>query len=178
MNNCFSGVLAALMVVSIPAFAEHSDFVERGGVLFRDGKPFTGVRYERYPAGEVHTETRYESGLREGLAKEFALTGAVQVQWNFHAGKKHGIQQGWFIEGPKRFVYRYVHGVPDGDFIEWHMNGTVFRHQVFRHGVEQSRKVQYRTAEVHSNFVQRDGRKYGLDGGELCMDYGKDGQKK
>ncbi len=152
-------------------------FEERGERLFYQAKPFTGVRIENFPNGQTFRETHYQRGLKEGESKEFATNGALRARWNFHSGKKHGFQQGWYIEGPKRFEFRFKNGILDGVQSEWHLNGSPFRQQVYVNGVETDRKILFPTAEVFSNFKKRAGRIFGLDGGALCFEKKKEGEK-
>lgn len=153
------------------------EFAERDGVLYYRTEPFTGVRIETFPDGSSASETSYFQGLRDGASREYGTTGALRARWNYRAGKKDGLQEGWFLEGPKRFEQHYRDGILEGTVTEWHLNGNVFNQQTYVNGAETARKIYYPTAEVFSNYVKRDGRTYGLNGGELCFEKKKDGER-
>lgn len=150
----------------------------RGGLLLYHGRRFSGRVVERWLGGAIYKDTAYAHGLQEGAARMFALNGRLIQEWNFRAGKKDGVQRGWFEEGPRKFEMRYARGLLDGEQIEWHMNGRVFRRQVFRRGVEVKNKVLYPGGEIFTNYARRGGRLYGMDGGTLCQAPAKlDGEK-
>ncbi len=135
------------------------------------------LRVEHYLNGALYKESTYEAGVKDGIEKEYSLNGVVRAIWSYSHGKKHGLQQGWFAEGPKRFEFHFNHGLLDGVQTEWHLNGTVFRRQVFVKGVEIQKKVLYSGSEIFTNYSKKDGRVYGLDGGALCMELKKEGAK-
>jgi hypothetical protein len=56
-------------------------------------------------------------------------------------------------------------------------NGTVFRRQIFVNGYEMDKKILFHGGEVFTNYAKRGGRTYGFDGGELCFDKKKDGER-
>ena len=173
----FSTVGHALSAPGRVRYTANPEFRERGAILEYRGEPFTGIRVETYPDGSSSAETGYVRGLREGASREFASGGALRARWNYREGKKDGLQLGWFIEGPKRFEQNYRNGILEGTVREWHVNGNLFSVQTYSDGVETARKLYYPTSELYSNYVKRDGRKYGLNGGELCFETKKDGEK-
>ena len=150
---------------------------ELSGVLTVDGRPWNGQVTERYPDGHVYRVTNYVDGLRDGVQKEYALNNTLHTLSRYSAGKKHGFQEGWYAEGPKRFEANYREGLLEGLQTEWHLNGKIFRQIFFEAGNEVSRKILFPTAEVYSNYVVREGRRFGLDGGALCFETKKDGEK-
>ena len=135
------------------------------------------VQIERYQNGALYRETQYQNGKKNGYEKVYSLSGKVRTLWNYKNGKKEGEQKGWFEDSAKMFVYHYQNGVPEGEQMEWHQNGTLFRRQFFHHGYETDRKVFSQKGQMFSNYAKRDGRSYGVDGGTLCFDKKKDGEK-
>lgn len=148
-----------------------------GNRVYYSGQPFSGTLLEHYLNGDLYRETHYKNGLKEGSAREYGLQGVLRAVWNYHMDKKEGTQVGWFEEGPKRFEYHYKAGLFEGPQVEWHMNGQIFRNQIFQNGVEIGKKIFYQGAEIFTNYTIRNGRSYGLDGGALCFDVKKDGEK-
>lgn len=152
------------------------DFSEQGEMVYYRSRPFTGVRVDRFPNGKVYRETRYENGLKEGEELEFGVNGHLWTRSRYRAGKKDGFQEGWFLEGPKRFEARFKNGILDGEQTEWHINGNVFRKLIYAQGVEVANKTLYPTQEIYSNYVKKDGRVFGLDGGPLCFEKKREGE--
>lgn len=172
-------VFLAIIFKITPSRIERTDlaFQERDHILYYRDRPFSGVTVERFVNDVIYRETTYVEGVREGIAQEYALTGSLRARWRYHADKKHGFQEGWYIEGPKRFESNFKNGVLDGEQTEWHMNGQLFRPQVFVDGVETDKKILFQSAEVFSNYTKRNGRTYGLDGGALCLETKREGEK-
>ena len=161
----------AIEKIGNPEVSEANDWV------FYRGQPFTGTLIERFPNGVVFQESNYLNGQRSGPTFEYGFTGAIRAWWHFREGKKDGRQVGWYIEGPRRFEYRYRAGVYHGVQTDWHMSGQIFNQQVYFDGVESARKVFFATSEVFSNYAKKDGRTYGINGGELCFEGKKDGER-
>lgn len=147
------------------------------GVLYYSQKKFTGVQFEKFLNGALYRESEFKEGLKTGVEKKYSLEGKLRSQWLFLNGQKDGEQKGWFEDGARLFVYHYSKGVLQGEQIEWHQNGNLFRRQVFENGIETDRKILYQGGEVFTNFAKREGRTYGIDGGALCFDKKKDGEK-
>lgn len=176
----FFVVLAGIAAHSLsPATVEkHGDLEVRevDGHMLVGGVPFTGRLIERFPNGNIYLNTGYVDGIKNGYEYQFAFTGARQMVWHYVGGLKHGRQTGWFIEGPIRFMHSFDFGLLHGTQTDWYMTGEMFNQQVYDHGVEVARKVFYSSSEVFSNYVKRGGRKYGIDGGELCFEGKKTGE--
>ena len=171
--------LALLTTACSPRVVDRNDpaFREEGSRLYYGPRPFSGVAIERFPDGSPYKQTHYEQGLRDGMAEEYALTGKLRARWKFRRGEKDGHQEGWYIEGPKRFEANFKQGLLHGEQTEWHLNGQLFQRRVFAEGVETDKKILFPTAEVFSNYTKREGRVYGLDGGPLCFEPKKEGEK-
>lgn len=145
-------------------------------ILFR-GRLFTGIITEHYPNGDLLKETGYVRGMKEGISNEYGLGGKLRVRGNYHKGQKEGPQLAWYLEGPKRFEFNYKDGLLEGTQTEWHLNGGIFRTQNFVKGVETDKKILFQSGEVFSNYIKRDDRIYGIDGGALCFEPPREGEK-
>ena len=156
---------------------KNPEFSMQGEVLRYSRKPFSGIQFENFLNAALYRETEYKNGKKEGFEKKYSLEGKLRSLWHFQNGKKEGEQKGWFEDGARMFVYHYQKGIFEGEQIEWHQNGTVFRRQVFNKGYETDRKILFQGGEVFTNYVKRKGRTYGVDGGALCFDKKKDGEK-
>jgi antitoxin component YwqK of YwqJK toxin-antitoxin module len=162
----------------LPTFENHDPaFSVQKETLFYQGKKFTGLQTEHFGNGAIYRETEYKNGIKDGIEKKYTLQGKVRSAWLFKNGVKDGEQNGWFEDGAKMFTYHYVNGLLEGEQTEWHENGVIFRQQNFLHGVESSRKILFSGGEIFTNYAKRDGRTYGVDGGDICFDKKKDGEK-
>lgn len=154
-----------------------SEIVSQDGFISYRGRLFTGVIVEHYPNGEVFQETNYVRGMKEGVSNEYGLGKRLRVRWNYHRGQKDGTQLAWYLEGPKRFEFNYKDGVLDGLQTEWHLNGGVFRTQNYIKGTEIDKKILFQSGEVFTNYIKRNDRIYGIDGGPLCFEPPREGEK-
>lgn len=152
------------------------NIVFKNEVLFFENNRFTGKLIERFPNQKISKKTQYKNGLKDGLSEEYAFTGALRVKWNFSKGKKHGVQKAWFIEGPKNFEQNYKSGLLHGVSTEWYLNGNIYRQRTFKFGKEIANKVFYESKEIHTNYVKKGNKTYGIKNSELCMDLPKDGE--
>jgi hypothetical protein len=147
------------------------------GLLFFKARPFTGLQVARFENGDIYKEASYVDGLLEGVTKQYALHGVLRELWRYHRGVKDGLQEGWFAEGPKRFEFQFKAGVLEGLQKEWHLNGNIFRMRSYSDGVETQKKILYPGSEVFTNFVKKEGRIFGVDGGALCLEVKAEGSK-
>lgn len=154
-----------------------SSFATKKELLYFHDQPFTGMQFELFGNGALYRETEYLNGKKNGYEKLFSLDGVLRTQWNFKSGKKDGEQLAWFEDGSKRFRYNYKAGLLEGEQVEWHQNGIVFRRQVFHNGFESEKKISYVGGEIFTNYVKRNKRIYGIDGGALCFEKKKDGER-
>lgn len=158
------------------AFAPQGKLVEIDGTIRLSGKPYTGVGVEYYPNRQLARRVEFKNGLKEGETRSYSDMGKLTEVGRFHKGLRNGLQEMWFIEGPKQQEERYVNGVLEGIQTKWHLSGRIFRRENFKKGKLISRKVFYPTEEVFSNYVNKDGRKYGIDSGELCFETERNGK--
>ncbi len=139
--------------------------------------PRSNVVVERYENGLLYRETETKDGLKNGFAKEYALNGRLIILGHFSKGKRDGVQLGWYSEGPKRFEYHFKDGFLDGTQIQWHLSGKVFRRDEFANGVQTDKQIFFSDGKTFTNYSKREGRIYGLDGGSLCMETKRPGEK-
>lgn len=145
------------------------------GLTLGDRAP--GWRTERYPTGDVYRISHFVDDKLDGFQYEYGIGAHLRARSHYRQGIKEGRQAGWYLDGSRRFEANFRAGILEGVQTEWHQNGAVFREQVFVHGEEVSRKVLYAGSEIFSNYTRRDGRKYGVDGGSLCMETKREGEK-
>jgi antitoxin component YwqK of YwqJK toxin-antitoxin module len=182
-----SGVAILLLVITIivlalafkvsPYEARDAGFSRQDELLQYGTQPFSGTLIERYENGLLYRKTDYRAGIKHGLSRQYALNGNLVAFGHYVDGRREGVEQGWFAEGGKKFEYHYKHGVFDGVQMQWHSSGAVFRREVFDNGAETEKKILYPHGEIFTNYAIRDGRTYGLDGGSLCMETKRDGEK-
>jgi antitoxin component YwqK of YwqJK toxin-antitoxin module len=115
------------------------------------------------PIARVRTSTvvdRYENGQ---------VRRDVQSQ----DGQLDGVVRGWYEDGSPMYVYHYRNGVTDGVQEQWFRSGqryTLFNHHE-GHEVGQQR-MWNADGSIRSNYVIRDGKRFGLLGAMGCTGSG------
>jgi antitoxin component YwqK of YwqJK toxin-antitoxin module len=82
---------------------------------------------------------------------------------------REGEHRGWYENGAVKFVYHYTRGVSEGVQRQWFPSGqpfTAFHHHA-GHEVGQQ-EMWNADGTLRSNYVIRDGRRYGLLGAVGC----------
>lgn len=146
-----------------------AEFSRKLGGLYYKKKAFTGcveyfdsgqlVRLENYKEGLLHGEVLvyyknaklkerrvYRDGVKEGKHQKFWPSGKLLVEYNFKNGLAHGSSKSWFKNGMLSSAFNYTMGKENGSQKAWLEDGK------------------YRT-----NYVVRDGRRYGLIGLKPCF---------
>lgn len=103
----YAGVKDWLLPDTAVAFSE---LQEGELVITTEGKPFSGVAYERYPNGRL---------LR-----------AMELK----AGKKHGLLLVWYPDGTPQMSVNYREGILHGRFLGWYNNGSVIYDMTLNNG--------------------------------------------
>ena len=70
------------------------------GIIYVDGKPFTGQAYKKLEEGELFGE--YLDGIRHGLWQKFNRIQEPLMIGEYIKGKKNGIWQHWYLNGSRK----------------------------------------------------------------------------
>lgn len=135
------------------------------------------MQVERYSPSAIFREVQYVEGVREGVAREYSLNQRLIATATYHNGVKEGRELGWYEEGPPHFARNFKGGLLDGVQTEWNLAGGIFKQQRYAAGVESERKIIFESGAVFTNYIRRDDRIYGIDGGALCMQKKPEGEK-
>jgi antitoxin component YwqK of YwqJK toxin-antitoxin module len=151
---------------------------QKGMKIFLNGKAFSGTLIEHWADGRIFKSSHYKNGRLDGASAKYSLDGRLIERSNFNRGKKHLLQETWFEEGPKKSEQHFNHGFLDGIQTEWRLDGSVFQTERFVAGREVARKILYPNGAIFTNYVKRNNRLYGQDGGKLCLEPDKrEGEK-
>ena len=94
------------MEIALSALVMTEDYV----FLYK-GEPFTGLAYESYQGLRL-SETRYEKGAKQGLARRW-YPGTEQLYYELHYAQNtlHGINRKWYENGQLKNESREEYGV-------------------------------------------------------------------
>lgn len=100
------------------------------GLVFHDGKLYSGVRYKEYKAGKKHWEVKVLSGRMNGSYSEWFRSGAVRVLQSYKANKRVGKSKTyWDINNDGEHHLRetgtYSNNKKTGAWYYYHQNGQL-----------------------------------------------------
>jgi antitoxin component YwqK of YwqJK toxin-antitoxin module len=148
-----------------------SNFEQLNGTVLLDNEPFTGSIYTLFPDTQDTTRiVRYLMGKEHAIWKQFYPAGRLLDQREFSRGLKVGDLVAWWENGKKKLHYRFENDEYEGTCREWNEDGTLVQEMNYRRGHEEgSQKMFYDNGKVRSNYLVRDGRRYGLLGTKNCV---------
>ena len=149
------------------AFDAKLFFLGNDGLRYQ-GELFSGkLRRENSQTERVET---YLSGKRNGLIVEyFRQSGRVSKQMYFADGKRVGLHRGYYPSGERQFEMNYLDGVYHGDVTYWYRSGQVYTYTLYERGKVKGHKMWRKNGRIFANYVMRNGKKVGLNGGKLCL---------
>jgi len=113
--------------------------------------PSHHVVVERWDNGRVRRETTYRGDVLDGPSR------------------------GWYRSGVPQFVYNYARGVGEGAQRQWYPTGQLYTWFNHRAGHEVGQQRMWNAdGTIRSNYVIKDGRRYGLLGSLGCTGVGSD----
>ena len=161
-----------LVTASVVISEEDVDKKEmRSGIFFVDEKPFTGKLIGFYPnKKDTMFLNNYAVGLEDGEWKKFHESGKIFQQRYYSKGSKVGRFSEWWENGKLQMEYFFEQDEYEGTCSEWNQEGRLIREMNYRKGYEQgSQKQWYDNGEIRSNYIIKDGRRYGLLGTKNCI---------
>ena len=141
------------------------------GITSNDGVPFSGIVLERFSnSQDTLLIQEYRKGKPDGVWKRFYASGKTQEIRLFDKGKKIGAHKYFYPTGQIRFYYQLKNDVYHGFKKEWNAQGLLVAHQNYVHGQEAgSQQVWFDNGGLKSNYIIKNGRRYGLLGTKNCI---------
>lgn len=147
-------------------------FALKQGVLYLNGKPFTGKQYDLYANGDTAFITPYYNGREHGACRQWHVNKQLKEVRYFLNGYKTGVHTGWWDNGQIQFLYHFNNDVFEGAVKEWYANGQLFRNMNYVKGIENGRQQIWQPdGKIFANYEVRNGRNYGLTGTMHCKNY-------
>ncbi|AZQ61688.1 toxin-antitoxin system YwqK family antitoxin [Flammeovirga pectinis] len=151
--------------------AKDVKFKSSKGVFYVNGQVFSGEIYWTYRNGtDTLRVKRYWKGLKEGQWTRYYPDRSIQEYRFFHKNKKEGEYVGFYPNGEMKFEYHLTHGVYEGNNRAWNKDGRLISDMNYVVGSEEgAQKVWYDNGKIKSNYVIKNGRRYGLLGTKNCI---------
>jgi len=98
-------ITGLLLMAFVAAFSQApvqlSELEKRDKLYFKDGKPYTGVCYEKHENGKIAIKGQVKDGMKEGLWTYWYSTGQKKRESTFIDNKKEGLTYYWHENGVK-----------------------------------------------------------------------------
>ncbi|MFY1045896.1 toxin-antitoxin system YwqK family antitoxin [Chryseobacterium sp. GP-SGM7] len=143
----------------------------RNGLVVNDNKPFSGIIYSFYPNTKDTAEIMgFKNGKEHSQWKRFFLNGKLMEQRFFNNGTKVKTLKQWWENGKPKLACSFLKGENNGEFKEWNERGQLIKAMHYKLGHEDgSQKQFYDNGKVRSNYVMKNGIRYGLLGTKNCV---------
>jgi antitoxin component YwqK of YwqJK toxin-antitoxin module len=154
--QCLNKTLSFLMIIIIGCESE-SSHKDRSVEFYPNSNDTASVIF-------------HLNGLEHGEWRKYYPGGQLMGKRYFNKGVKVGVMKNWWENGQLQSEYHFNNGEYDGTCREWNAEGLLIREMNYENGYEQgSQKQWYDNGSYRSNYVIRDGRRYGLLGTKNCV---------
>ena len=141
------------------------------GRIHIHGVPYTGELYGLYEkTSDTEFVSHYINGLEDGEWRQFYVDKKLKEQRYYLNGKKVGEMKRWWENGRLQMLYRFENDEYEGTCSEWNPKGILVRELNYHRGHEEgSQRQWYDNGSVRSNYVIKNGRRFGLLGTKNCV---------
>jgi antitoxin component YwqK of YwqJK toxin-antitoxin module len=162
---------SSVVIPDVEVSSQDTTLSLQQGILSFKGKLFSGFIIEKYQNGQIGAKMGYFNGKLEGKQEKFYPNGKPLEERFYRDNRKVGTHKGWWENGNQKFVYLIENDVPIGEHQEWYENGQLFSLTNFdKNGQPDGvQKTWYPTGQIKSNFVMKEGRRFGFIGAKGCM---------
>jgi len=140
------------------------------GVTRVNGRVFSGVLFALYPStSDTLCFMSYKDGTPDGVAKQFYSNCQLKELRYFSKGEKKDSCCAWWENGKRRLLSYFENDEYEGIYKEWMKDGRLVKEMHYQAGHEEgSQKSWYDNGKIKSNYIIREGRRYGLLGTKNC----------
>ena len=140
------------------------------GLVYYQGKPFTGTAESYYENGKKASSIDYWQGRKQGFYKKWFADGRLSFSSRYKNGKRQGLTSTWWKNGNLRSESNYDKGVPHGLQKQWYVSGAKFKQMNLVYGQEEGLQQSWReNGKLYNNYEAKNGRIFGLKRANLCF---------
>lgn len=141
------------------------------GLVTNNHKAFSGIVYSLYPNTKDTAEVMgFKNGKEHSQWKRFFPNGKMMEQRFFDNGVKVKTLKQWWENGKPKLSCSFLDGENNGEYKEWNKEGQLIKEMHYKSGYEEgSQKQFYDNGKVRSNYVMKNGIRYGLLGTKNCV---------
>lgn len=145
-------------------------FESRGDTLLLRGQKFSGYVYQLHGPKDTAFLFSYLDGLQEGLQKKWYENKTLMEVREYQQGRKNGRQTTYWDNGKPKFTFVAFDDANEGEMKEWDYEGKLSHLGHYKNGQEEGeQKMWYNNGKIRSNYIIRNGRRYGLLGTKNCI---------
>ncbi len=141
------------------------------GTVYNKNNLFSGTIYTLYNNSADTAEIRsYLLGKEDGVWKKFYPNHTLKEIREFKNGKKVGKMKAYWDNKNVMIECFFEDDEYDGTYKEWNRNETVIRNMNYVKGHEDgSQQMFYDNGKVRSNYIIKEGKRFGLLGTKNCI---------
>jgi antitoxin component YwqK of YwqJK toxin-antitoxin module len=79
--------------------------------MLYEGRPFSGLAYEKNPAGSLVSECTFKDGQKFGISREYASTGVLVEEKTYEHDALHGPSHEWYENGVLKSEGEFEFGI-------------------------------------------------------------------
>ena len=148
-----------------------TDFTLINGIAHSNKLPFTGTIFMLYPNTTDTAEVRnYLNGFENGEWRKYYTANQLREKRSFINGQKTGSYLAYWPNGKPQQVYNFEQDLYEGTCREWCDNGILIKEMNYHKGYEAgTQKAWWDNGKIKSNYIIKNGRRYGLLGTKNCI---------
>ena len=141
------------------------------GIVLYKKQLFSGMLYSLYAATtDTAAKFSYLKGKEHGTWLKYYPDGKLQEQRTFENGKKTGTLATWWPSGNKQTHYLLLNDEYEGTSREWTDKGVLVKEMNYHNGHEEGwQRWWHDNGKIRSNYIIKQGRRYGLLGTKHCI---------
>lgn len=133
--------------------------------------PFNGYAVDYHENGVKAASISYYDGKKEGVAKKWFPTNALQKESYYNANKLVGTVISWWPNGLVSSEAHYKMGVRHGIQKIWYANSQLARQTTIVDGKEEGlQQAWLENGKIYVNYEAKNGRVFGLKKANLCYE--------
>jgi antitoxin component YwqK of YwqJK toxin-antitoxin module len=150
---------------------KEADFHWKDGKLYRDTLAFSGTLFSLFDEyRDTASISSFKNGQEHGIWKKYYPGGTLKEIREYDRGMKVGLLLTWWDNGNKQLRYSFHHDVYEGICKEWNPQGVLIKEMNYKNGQEAgSQKMFTDNGKIRSNYIIKNGRRYGLLGTKNCI---------
>lgn len=149
----------------------NTSIIQKGGITYSNNQLFTGKLVQISEQKDTLSIRFFLSGKKVGQWETFFSNGNLKEQRFFDEnGKKTGEYSAYWENGQKKWSYIFQNDEYNGVCRDWNKDGKLIREMTYKNGHEDGpQKVWYDNGKIKSNYVVKDGKRYGKLGTKNCV---------